>query len=167
MLTGVLIAVIAGVLIIAALAAYFPSAPKPAGSVTLNGVLVNVTYVQESLKPWADSTSNCTDRTLGSSSYLCPLNVGGGTDLSLVAFLSVPPKETAFINATIWSPVPFHEPSCEGIGPCPLTRNWEDYNWSGPGGSQWVDVVALAIPSPAPHVPDGFWITANVTADVV
>lgn len=167
----ILIAAAAGLtvafLIVTGSFVYSQLSREPAGSVTLNGVVINVTYVPGSLKPWAVSTSNCTDRTFGLPTYHCPLILSGGTQLSLLAFLPVLQNETAFINDTIWSPVAFHEPSCAGTGSCPLTTLWEDRNWTVTGGRQWGVVVTLAVPSSAPSFAHGFWVVANVTVDVV
>lgn len=155
------------ILIVAGSFIYSQLSQVPAGSVTLNGVFVNVTYVPGSMQPWAPSTSNCTDREFGLPSYHCPVKLSGGTEFSVLAFLSVPSNETAFLNDTVWSPVPFQELSCSGTGSCPLTNHWEDRNWTVTSGRQWGDVVMLAIPSPAPSFPDGFWVVANVTVNVV
>ena len=169
LLTAVIAGVIVATLIVTGTFVYAQLSRVPAGSVTLNGVFVNVTYVPGSLKPWPASTSNCTDRPFGLPSYHCPLNLSGGTELGLLAFLPVPRGDWAYFNDTIWSPVPFHEPSCTdtGPGPCPLTNLWEDYNASVEGGYQWGDVVTLTVPSPAPSFDHGFWVIANVTVDVV
>jgi hypothetical protein len=165
------LAVIAGVLVailtVSGLFVYPQLSTKTAGSVSLNGVWVNVTYVPRSLKPWPVSSSSCTDSILAPPSYHCPIDLTGGTEFSVLAFLPVPLNDTAFINDTVWSPIPFHEPSCQGYPPCPLTNLWVDRNWTVAGGFQWGVVVTLAVPSPAPNVPQGFWVTANVTVRVV
>lgn len=165
---AVIVGVLVGILTVAGTFVVAEPTARPAGSVTLNGVWMNITYAPGSSEPWPVSTINCTGTASGAPTYHCPLNLTGGIEFSLAVFYSlvVPPNDTAIFNDTIWSPLPFHEPSCSAI-PCPLTNRWEDRGVYVEGGLYWGDPVTLAVPSPAPTLVHGFWVVANVSMNVV
>ena len=139
--------------------AYQRLTPSP-GSVSLDSVLVNISYAPGSLRVLGPSSSDaCRD---------CPrVYVGGQQPWVFVFDIYTAANQEVWYNLSVWSPVPFFESSCVGFGPCPITHRdiWRNESMSGGFGIGWVE--QLSVSNPAPSFPDGFQILCNVTINEV
>lgn len=138
---------------------------RPAGSVTLDGALTSLYYAPGSPQPFGPSQNlTC---------VMCPVTVSGGSSFTVfVLWMNLTIAAVVYYNLTIYSPVPFHELDCSGLGPCPLTNHWGERNqtWTngrggGISGTGWP--VQLVVPNPAPDLPGGFWILTFADVNVV
>jgi hypothetical protein len=141
-------------------------ASRGPGSVTLDGALLNVDYAPYSPQPFGPTQN----QTCGH----CPQTYTGGEQVTVVVlWMNLTFPAVVYYNLTITSPIPFHEFSCSGSLPCPLTNNWTERNsiWTngGPvGGVGGVSYpVELVVPNPAPSISGGFWILTVLQVNVV
>jgi len=158
-LGGVLIAVL---IVLGYIGVEVRSSP-PAGSVTLDGIEVNLTYEPGSAHIFGKTEQNtCHD---------CPLILSGGeNDSALELFwFQVPTNYTAIVTMSISSAVPFQAVYgwCFAPGPCNVTTNFstvgDPWTLGEDQGRPWL--VDLLVPNPAPNLPNGFWIYFNATVN--
>ncbi len=138
---------------------------RPAGSVTLDGSITSIRYAPGSPQPFGPSVNLTCQR--------CPVTLSGGSSWTLfVLWMNLTYAAIVYYNVTIYSAIPFHELGCSGFAPCPLTNVWNEWNqtWTngrsgGVSGLGWP--VQLSVPSPAPNLQGGFWITTVADVHVV
>jgi hypothetical protein len=162
-LTIALTIAVAALAIVAGISFYRP--PPSPGSVTLDGVLVSTDYATNSSRQAFGPAQNV-------SCPECPLTLSGGQQASVfvlwINLIGYP--AVVYYNASIWSPIPFREDGCSGLGPCPLTNDEIFRNvtfTAGGGGGLFAVPALLTVPDPAPSLPGGFWILSVVQANVV
>ena len=138
-------------------------ASRGPGSVTLDGALLRVDYSPGSPQPFGP--------TQNQTCALCPQVYAAGDQVTVVVlWMNLTFPAVVYYNLTITSPIPFHEFSCRGSQPCPLTSTWTEENstWTNDGGRGGVGYPAeLVVPNPAPTISGGFWILTTLQVNVV
>jgi len=154
----------------------------PGGSRTqlpFDGVTLTITYVGSSPEIFGPVHQNaCLQRPYATPGGLlgpdCPTNLTGGKEYNFTIFeLFVPFNFSghnvydAFLNMTLYSPVPFFQSTCASErSPPPATHN-STLSQVIPSGTACAWEVTLAVPNPAPVTDGGFWLAATLTAHVV
>jgi hypothetical protein len=134
--------------------ALFPPAP---GSVTLDGVAVNITYVPSSPQIFGPQNQE--------SCAHCPIVLQGGEDEPLTVVDFVTPANTSAV-ITLWvnSTIPFQiTAGCFAPGPCGATQTFEGVDFTLCGANGWGMNANLFVPNPAPNLPAGFWVRVTVS----
>jgi len=149
---------VVALVVVASLAVYVVLTRKSSGSVTLEGIEVTIVYAPGS----SGSIGPASNETCAN----CPVTMSSGTQPWLQVFgFVVPEGQTAWLNSTLSSAVPFHPGSWTGSTP-PTQNTLEFVNWSMSGGQGSGFVIQLVVPDNPSASQTTFWIYLNLTANL-
>jgi hypothetical protein len=134
--------------------------PKPT-SITLDAVMINLSYASGSYQTYGPTG-------LRDVCYGCPMTYSAGTEPVLTLWAPYDLSNvTQQFNISVSAPIPFEGfVGAYGVPPGPFYNHWKDQNLTLPAGFSVGVGLILSIGDPAPAA-SPFYITANITADIV
>jgi len=171
-----LLPVVLGVLvaIVVVLAAYGWVPRVSTDTVTLDGVHLTITYLGRSVEVYGPTHQDACLQVVAvpwptNPNPDCPTNLTGGSEYSFLMFELTTPTNVSEVvdNMTLYSPVPFFQYDCGSEFHPPASSASSLGPVGLPSGDPCGWYVTIEVPNPAPVIPGGFWMTANLTAFVV
>jgi len=147
-----------------------PTSPPP--TVTMNGANLTITYLRNSPEIFGPPHQNaCSEHLLLQQiGPDCPITLTSGTQYTfwMFVFAVVPFNvSSAFINATLYSPIPFWQNVCGASNGSETYSHFSSQSQQILSGSGCAWQVNLDMPSPAPSIAGGFSLVANLTVNEV
>ena len=137
------------------------------GTLAFEGVNLNITYSGNATSFYGPTHQNACDQILPPSwfagSPACPKNMTGGDSYVFEIFSLWGPSDATFtfVNVSLHSPIPLISGIC--YSPSSVPSLYWNLSQEFPSGDGCGWGVQIALANPAPIIPGGLWLQANMT----